>query len=169
MTISHEMPKPKLRPYTAPPLNPRWCLKKVRRVIHSMHSHSFAPLKVRSALAGALADIPIIKNDHVRSVLNHGATCSEREREKRGGKRKKTWGDLRRTHSGRGASAGQGEQVVIVTVSRDLVPTVGVLRIGQEGILEPGDEFALRNTQPTLAQIPFRNALVKAQEEREEG
>ncbi len=51
--------------------------------------------------------------------------------------------DLRRTHSGQTVSGCESELIVVVGVGRDFVSAVGVLGIGQEGVLEPGYEFAL--------------------------
>ncbi len=51
--------------------------------------------------------------------------------------------DLRRTHSGQSVSGCESELVVVVGVGRDFASAVGVLGIGQEGVLEPGYEFAL--------------------------
>ena len=51
--------------------------------------------------------------------------------------------DSRRTHRGQTASGGQSELVVVVGVGRDFVSAVDVFGVGQEGVLEPGYEFAL--------------------------
>ena len=52
--------------------------------------------------------------------------------------------DVRRAHSGQTVAIGQSEFVVIVGKRRDFVSAFGILGVGQEGVLEPGHEFALR-------------------------
>ena len=108
-------------------------------------------MKNRSS-AGALADISRGEG----RLLERSVLCllgeTEGERKRVGGGR-----DLRRTHSGLGASAGQSEQVVIVAVGCDFVAAVGVLCVGQEGILEPGDEFALESRERFVSINSIRN------------
>ena len=55
--------------------------------------------------------------------------------------------DLRRSHRGQRTPTGDGGHGVAVSIGRDLVSAVCILRIGQESFLEPGDEFALETSQ----------------------
>ena len=50
----------------------------------------------------------------------------------------------RRTHRGQTVSSGQSELVVVVGIGRYFVSAVNVFGVGQEGVLEPGYEFALK-------------------------
>ena len=55
--------------------------------------------------------------------------------------------NVRRAHSGQTVAIGQSEFVVIVGKRRDFVSAIGIFGVGQERVLEPGHEFALRTPQ----------------------
>lgn len=77
--------------------------------------------------------------------------------------------DLRRTHSGQAVSGRQGEPVVVVRVSRDFVPAVGVLGVGQERVLEPGHEFALKKKPPQVVSHRHRTYIWEITTENNHG
>lgn len=63
--------------------------------------------------------------------------------------------DLRGTHGRQAVPTGQGELVVVVGVGGDFVSALGVLRVGQECVLEPGYELALK---PSRSSAPMSHA-----------